>query len=119
MKVLKGGFQGPSTTTLKQKAEQVTLLGKTPTLWATLLSMKDKPKSAPVARLQALADAMAAGSAVMQYYLGVGVMRKGDVSIAQSGWRLAAAAGSSMSLVVDYNLQILRARASNFGQEWS
>jgi len=79
--------------------------------------MKDKPKSAPVARLQAIADAMAAGSAVIQYYLGVGAMRKGDVPRAQSAWRLAAEAGSAMPWFVDNNRQILRARASNLGQE--
>ena len=117
MQLLQGVFQGASTTTLQQQAEQATLLGKTPALWATLLSMKDKPTSAPVVRLQAMADDMAAGSAVMQYYLGVGAMRKGDVPIAQSAWRLAAEAGSAMPWFVDNYRQILRAQAYHLGQE--
>ena len=115
MQLLQGVLQGASTA-LQQQAEQATLLGKTPALWATLLSMKDKPKSAPVVRLQAMADDMVAGSAVMQYYLGVGACQ-GDVPIAQSAWRLAAEAGSAMPWFVDNYRQILRAQASNLGQE--
>jgi len=41
MQMLQGVLQGTSTTTLQKQAEQATLLGKTPALWATLLSMKD------------------------------------------------------------------------------
>src|SRR5215467_11714592 len=117
VQLLQGVLQGASTTTLQKQAEQATLLGKTPALWATLLSMKDTPKSAPVARLQAIADDMAAGSAVMPYYLGVGAMRKGDLSLAQSAWQLAAKAGQSMPWLVANMRQILRAQGHALGQE--
>lgn len=117
VRMLQDVLQGASASTLQEQTEQATLLGNVPALWQTLLHMRDKPKSAPVARLQTIADNMANGSAVVQYYLGVGAMRKGDVPLAQSAWRLAAKAGIAMPWFVDNNRQILRTQAHELGQE--
>jgi len=109
--------QGTHTATWQEQTAQTVLLGDTPELWQTLLHMRDKPKSAPVARLQAIASGIAGGSAVVQYYLGVGAMRKGDVQMAQSAWRLAAEAGIAMPWLVENHRQLLLAQAHELGQE--
>ena len=116
MRVLEEVLQGTPTAILPAQPEQTALLGTPPELWQTLLQMRDKPKSAPVARLQAIAEGRAGSSAVVQYYLGVGALRQGNVQMAQSAWRLAAEAGIARPWFVDNHRQLLRAQAYELGQ---
>jgi len=83
-----------------------------------LLHMRDKPKAAPAARLQAVADGLglAGGSAVVLYYLGVAAMRTGDAQTAQSAWRLAAETGMATPWLVENRLHLLRTQAQALGQ---
>ena len=116
--ILQAMLRGTKTAALLKQAEHMALLGDKPELWHTLLHMIDRPKSAPAARLQALVDglALAGGSAVMPYYLGVVALRKGDVQTAQSTWRLAAEAGMATPWFVENRLHLLRAQAHALGQ---
>jgi tetratricopeptide (TPR) repeat protein len=119
VRLLQGLVQGTDTPTLLGQREPATLLGNQPEFWLTLLHMKEKPKSAPVARLQAFADGItpSGARAIAQYYLGVGAMRQGDVETAQSAWRLAAEAGMTAARLTENHRQILRIQAHALGQE--
>ena len=119
VRMLQGLVQGTDTSTLLGQIEHATLLGDQPELWQTLLSMKEKPKSAPVARLQAIADGITppGARAIVQYYLGVGALRKGDVETAQSAWRMAAEAGMTAARFTENHRQMLRVQAHALGQE--
>jgi tetratricopeptide (TPR) repeat protein len=119
VRMLQGLMQGTDTSTLLGQIEHATLLGDQPELWQTLLYMKDKPKSAPVARLQAIADGITppGARAIVQYYLGVGALRKGDVETALSAWRIAAEAGMTAARFTENHQQMLRVQAHALGQE--
>jgi tetratricopeptide (TPR) repeat protein len=118
IRALQALLRGTKHSALLEQTEHVALLGNKPELWHTLFSMIDKPKAAPAARLQALADGLALvdGSAVMPYYLGVVALRKGDVQMAQSTWRLAAEAGLATPWFVENRLHLLRDQAHVLGQ---
>jgi tetratricopeptide (TPR) repeat protein len=119
VRLLQGLVQGTHISTLSGQIEHAILLGNQPELWQTLLSMKEKPKSAPVARLQAIAAGiMPLGArAIVQYYLGVGALRKGDVETAQLAWRMAAEAGMTAVRFTENYQQMLRVQAHALGQE--
>ena len=67
----------------------------TAVLWQTLRHMMGRPKAAPVAQLQALADSLepTGAGALAQYYLGVAAMRAGDVQTGRAAWQAAAEGG--------------------------
>jgi len=119
VRMLQGLVQGTDISTLLGQIEHATLLGNQPELWQTLLSMKEKPKSAPVARLHAIAAGIAppGARAIVQDYLGVGALRKGDVETAQSAWRMAAEAGMTAVRFTENHQQMLRVQAHALGQE--
>ncbi len=119
LRVLQAVLQGANSAELLKQTESMALLDKQPELWHTLLHMKEKPKSAPVARLQALAEGLApaGGSAVVPYYLGVVALRAGEMQTAQSAWRLAAEAGMATPWFVENRLHLLCAQAHDLGQE--
>src|SRR2546429_9494824 len=98
---------------MRGQIEHVTLLRNQTDLWQTLLSMKEKPKSAPVARLHAIAAGITppGARAIVQDYLGVGALRKGDVETAQSAWRMAAEAGMTAVRFTENHQQMLRVQA--------
>jgi tetratricopeptide (TPR) repeat protein len=119
IQILQAAVQETPTTALRKQTEPVARLGDHLELWHTLLHMQDKPKAAPAARLQTLAQGMgpAGGSAVVPYYLGVVALRAGDVQTAQSAWRRAAEAGMATPWFVENRLHLLCAQAHALGQE--
>jgi tetratricopeptide (TPR) repeat protein len=119
IRLLQAELNGDTTSKLPVQTENVPLLGNKPELWQTLLHMRQKPKSAPVARLQAIADgpALTGCSAVLQYYLGVVAMRKGDMKTAQSAWQSAAEAGLATPWLVENRIHMLGEQAHELAQE--
>ena len=92
----------------------------TSVLCQTLHDMRERPKTAPVAKLRALADSLeptGGAGAVTQYYLGVAAMRAGDVETGRAAWQAAAEAGMATPWVAENCARLLQEQAYAFGQE--
>ena len=92
----------------------------TSVLCQTLHDMRERPKTAPVAKLRALADSLeptGGAGAVAQYYLGVAAMRTGDVETGRAAWQAAAEAGMATPWADENCARLLQEQAYAFGQE--
>ncbi|MEM7536977.1 MAG: tetratricopeptide repeat protein [Chloroflexota bacterium] len=109
-------------TPLKKTEQWLAKLGKDSVagpsiaVWTHLIDMYGRPKSSPLIELQQAiltdqeidADTGKRPNAILNYYLGIAAMRKGERAVAQTAWLQANQQGLSTAWFVDNRMNQMR-----------